>query len=96
MKVNRTLNSKEVVEEVNYELVDILRSQTEHLWADYWSAFGSNLSLSTIDRKHELAPRADSPQKAILIGETILNIILASLIVVAARRKFTPKKPTGT
>ncbi len=39
---------------------------------------------------------SDSLQKGILVSETILNLILASLLVVACRRKFTPKKPQGS
>jgi hypothetical protein len=64
-------------------------------WNDYKSAFSSNLVLSTIDRKTEFSPPSDSLQKVILLGETALNVIFLSFLVLGTRRKFTPKKPTG-
>lgn len=81
---------------VNYQIKQVFTgNDTGHFWADYKSAFGANLSLSTFDRKHEFSPPSDSLQKGILIIETLINISLASLILVASRRKFTPKKPQG-
>jgi len=66
-----------------------------HFWEDYRSAVGANLSLSTFDRRHELSPPSDSISKGLLVVETVLNLVLASLVVVGVRRKFTPKKPLG-
>ncbi len=99
--------TKEHIVWVNYDVADLWENGTDspgpyqggsdpsHIWEDYKSTFGANLSLSTFDRKHELSPPSDSLQKGILVFETILNLILGSLIVVACRRKFTPKKPQG-
>jgi|GEM_PF-6336300 len=86
----------ERVEFVNYDVGRGFNDvATIQFWSDYRSAVGANLSLSTFDRKHELSPPSDSVSKGILVVETVLNLVLASLIVVAVRRKFTPKKPLG-
>jgi hypothetical protein len=94
MNVNRAGRDEPVW--VDYSFKQFWTHQEcDYLIDDYRSAFGANLSLSTFDRKHELSPPSDSLQKGILVTETILNLILASLMVVASRRKFTPKKPQG-
>ena len=96
-KVHRDTSKGEEIVQVNYDCeFDLDNMDVDQLWADYLSAFGANLSLSTFDRKHELSPPSDSLQKGMLVAETVLNVVFASLFVVAARRKFTPKKPTGS
>lgn len=96
MPVSRTSNGQVLVVTVNYGLRCIFdETDWSQFWRDYRSVFCSNLSLSTIDRKHELSPPPDSPQRVLLIVESLINVVLASLVVVAARRRFTPKKPTG-
>lgn len=62
---------------------------------DYYTAMKASINLSAFDRTNKASPSITSIRKAVLTGETILNIILVSLIVVAARRRFTPKKPLG-
>ena len=81
----------------NYDLEQVITNRnTTYLWNDYKSVFGANLALSTFDRKHELSPPSDSFQRGLLVIETLINVIFASLIVFASRRKFTPKKPQGS
>ncbi|MEW6411741.1 MAG: hypothetical protein AB1483_04610 [Candidatus Zixiibacteriota bacterium] len=93
INVHREVNGQEVIKHVNYDIT--LSGYPSHFWSDYWSTVGSNLSLSTIDRKHELSPASDSLQKVVLIFETATNVVLLSFLVIAVRRKFTPKKPLG-
>lgn len=96
MNVNTSTARGPVVKQVNYELSWFFDTDKfAEFWSDYNSALGANLALSTIDRKNELSPLPDSLTRILIVGETVLNVVLASLIVVAARRKFTPKKPTG-
>jgi hypothetical protein len=96
MPVNKTINGTEVPITTTWSFrppTDMDNMKTAV--SEFASAFGSNLSLSTIDRKHELSPPSDSLQKILLILETAINVILGSTLILAVKRKFSPKKPTG-
>lgn len=95
-KVRRVSDSgKPYVAEVQY--LPTLESESwDEFWTDFQTTLFGNFGSSTINRSHELAPSAGSFGQVIVIIETGLNAILLSLLVIAARRKFTPKKPTGS